>query len=599
MAHGRAYDARAATLTHPLVRGRVRLFLAGIALLMVILAGKLLSVQVFNRSHYLELDARIHRGPDPETPVPGGIYSRELQPMAVSVPRLTIYANPVQIAGSERGIDGTARQIADLAGLDAEKIRAALEAGAERGLKSITVARLLDPEQVVPLAESRPAGVWTEREWRRVYPGERLACHVLGRRSSWHEPLEGAELRWAFLLDGRPGTPSKNMDSYGRSILGADSTGVLRPDPGKNLVLTLDWSLQQVVELALDKLMEQNQPKAATCTVMDPRTGEILALASRPNFNPGAMAEGSPEEITTRLKNLPVVRQYEPGSLFKVLLAAATLESEQYRGTEAYYCGGYTPDLGGQPLRCWDPKGHGTADLAKMLSHSCNIAAARFALLIGGEYYHAFLKGLGLGERMGIGLPGEASGALRGPQGMRVRDLANLGFGQGVSVTDIQMLSAVSAVVNGGTLMQPHIVRAVMDAETNRVVREIEPLPLRQVCSQETSARVREMMGAVVERGTGRRAAIEGMAVGGKTGTAQKWLAEEGGFVRGRNIVSFVMVAPLDDPRFAILVTADEPAIGEHGSEVAAPVAKTVALAALREAGMLPEEVEISEEPTL
>jgi stage V sporulation protein D (sporulation-specific penicillin-binding protein) len=147
--------------------------------------------------------------------------------------------------------------------------------------------------------------------------------------------------------------------------------------------------------------------------------------------------------------------------------------------------------------------------------------------------------------------------------------------------------------------MQPHIVRAVMDAETNRLVREIEPLALRDVCSRETSARIREMMGAVVEEGTGHRAAIEGLRVGGKTGTAQKWLAEEGGFVKGRNIVSFVMVAPLEEPRFAILVTADEPAVGEHGSEVAAPVAKAVAMAALREAGLLPEEVEISEDSAL
>lgn len=596
MAHGRAHNANRETAAHPLVRGRVRLFLAGMCVLMLVITAKLFTVQVFARGHYLELDARIHRGPDPETPVPGGIYSRELQPMAVSVPLETVYANPVQIAGSDEGIDETARHVARLLGLDAEELRATLTEGAERGLRSVYLARLLEPERVVPLAEDRPTGVWTEREWQRVYPGGKLACHILGRRSPWHEPLEGAELRWAFLLDGRPGTPPKNVDSYGRSILGADSTGVLLPEPGKNLVLTVDWALQQVVEMALDQCMERSKPRSATCTVMDPRTGEILALASRPNFNPGGLEEGSSEEISRRLKNLPVVRQYEPGSLFKVLLAAATLESPKYDGSQRYYCSGFTPDLGGQPLRCWEAKGHGTCDLTRMVARSCNIAAARYALLIGAEHYHAFLEDLGLGERTGIGLPGEAAGALRGVDEMRVRDLANLGFGQGVSVTDIQMLSAVCAVSNGGTLMQPHIVRAVMDAETNRPVREIEPLALRDVCSRETSERVREMMQATVDRGTGRLAAIEGLRVGGKTGTAQKWLGEEGGFVQGRNIVSFVMVAPLEDPRFAILVTADEPAVGEHGADVAAPVAKTVAMAALRQAGLLPEQVEISED---
>lgn len=594
MAQGRVYNGRTEAGPHPLAHGRVRLFLAGMCVLMLGITVKLFTVQVISRGEYLRLDARIHRGPNPEAPAPGGIYSRGLEPLAVSVPLETVYANPLQIARSEEGIGGTARHVARLIGVDADELRAKLEAGVERKLTSIPVARLLEPEEVVPLAEDRPPGVWTEREWKRVYPGGKLACHVLGRRSPWHEPLEGAELRWAFLLDGRPGTSPRNVDSYGRSILGADSRGVLAPEPGKNLILTLDWSLQQVVELALDRCMERSRPKTVTCTVMDPRTGEILALASRPNFDPGGLEEGSPEEITARLKNLPVVRQYEPGSLFKVLLAAATLESEKYRGTEGYYCSGLT-ELGGGPLRCWEEKGHGTCGLTEMVAQSCNIAAAHFALLIGAEHYHGFLENLGLGERMGIGLPGEATGKLRPADSMRVRDLANLGFGQGVSVTDVQMLSAVCAVTNGGVLMQPHIVRAVLDAETNRPVREIEPLALRAVCSAETSARVRAAMEAVVDHGTGRLAAIEGLRVGGKTGTAQKWLGEEGGFVQGRNIVSFVMVAPLDDPRFAILVTADEPAVGEHGADVAAPVAKAVAMAALREAGLLPEHVEISE----
>jgi stage V sporulation protein D (sporulation-specific penicillin-binding protein) len=562
-------------------------------LLMIGISIKLFTVQLVKRDHYLELDATIHRGPDPEEPTPGGIYSRSLQPLAVSVPLVTIYANPVQIAGSEDGIDGTAREVARLVGLNVEDLREKLRAGAEKERRSVHLARLLEPDRVAPLSEDRPAGIWTEREWDRVYPGGRLACHIVGRRSPWHEPKEGAELHWAFLLDGQPGTRPKNVDSYGRSILGADTSGVVPPEPGRNLVLTVDHQLQQVVEMALDECVERTRPKAATCTVMDPRTGEILALASRPNFNPAGLAPGSIDEINTRLKNLPAVRQYEPGSLFKVLLAAAVLDSAKYTGTEAYHCDGFTEDLGGEPLRCWDPKGHDNCGLAKMVAQSCNIAAARFALLIGAEPYHRFLTDLGFGRRTGIGLPGEVPGMLRDLADTRVRDLASLGFGQGVSVTDIQMLNAVCAVVNGGTLMQPHILRAVMDAESKQVVREIKAVALGQVCSPEASAEVREMMGAVVERGTGTLAAIDGVRTGGKTGTAQKWLEKEG-FVEGRNIVSFVMVAPLEDPRFAILVTADEPAVGEHGADVAAPVARTVAVAALRQAGLLPGQGEVS-----
>lgn len=593
MAHARERSPRRAEGPHPLTGVRVRQFSAALLVLAVVLSLKLVYVQVVRRGHYLDLDRRIHRGPAPDRPTPGGIYARGLEPMAVSVPAVTICANPVQVATSDLGVDGTARELARRVGLDAGETRAALERAAAADSRYLALARQIEPERVVDLAEAELDGIWTTREYRRVYPGGRVACHVLGRCSPYHEPMDGLELRWAFLLSGSPGTRPKNVDAYGRSILGADSGGVLAPEPGRNLVLTVDWSLQQAVELALDDCVERTRPRAATCIVMDPQTGGILALASRPNFDPGGLEPGSPQEIADRLKNLPVVRQYEPGSLFKVLLAAAVLEAGA--ADHSYYCGGAT-EIGRRPLRCWDPRGHGNCDLARMVAKSCNIAAARFALEIGAERYHAFLENAGFGRRTGIELPGEATGLLRPYEGMRERDLANLGFGQGVSVTDVQMLSAVCAVVNGGRLLQPHIVGAVLDAETGALLRELPPLELRRVCSEETSARVRELMGGVVENGTGAAAAIEGVRVGGKTGTAQKWVADEGGFVVGRNIMSFVMIAPLEEPRFAILVTADEPAIGEHGADVAAPVAKAVALAALRQAGLLPEQAEIEED---
>ncbi len=559
----------------------------------MLIGVKLVYVQLINRHHYLE--AAGGDGTDTQMPVPGRIYARGLEPMAVSVAKQSICANPVQIAHSKEMSAGQiAREVARSVGLDATDLRKKLERGIEKKLRFVYLARLLDPKVVESLPTSRLPSVWTTREYTRVYPGGKLACHVLGRRSDFHEPLDGVELRWSFVMEGRPGTRLTHVDRYGRSILGADSSGALPPEPGRHIVLTIDWSLQEVVELAVDRMMKVNQPRAATCVVMDPNDGSILALASRPAFNPSGLQPGSREEINRRLKNLPVTRQYEPGSLFKVLLAAATLESPEY-DDERYYCDGMT-EIGGEPLRCWEPKGHGSCDLTEMIAQSCNIAAAKFALLIGPEHYHHFLSTLGLGGRTGIGLPGEANGSLRPIEEMAVRDLANLGFGQGVAVTDIQMLNAICAVTNGGSLMQPHVIRAVVDARTNTIAREVEPVQIQQVCSRETSERVRSMMGAVVDHGTGALAKIEGLEVGGKTGTAQKWIEEAGGFVEGRNIVSFIMIAPLENPRFAILVTADEPQVGEHGAAVAAPVARTVALAALRQAGLLPEQVEINED---
>ncbi len=590
MAYGRTGDARRTYIPHPLAHRRVRLFLFCVFAAFLGIAFKLMNVQLIQRSHYLALGGYAGSGPEP--PVPGGIYARGLEPLAFSVPAVSICANPMAVASSELGISETAREISRHTGLSAPEIRERLQSGADNNRHFVYIERLLEPEQVQELRKASLAGIWTTREYRRVYPGDRMACHILGRRSRFHEPLDGLERRWAFLLEGYPGTRSRNVDRYGRTILGADANEALPPEPGKDVVLTLDWGLQQELELALDGCMEQHRPLNATALVMDPRTGEILAMASRPNFSPAGLESGDPDEIERRMNNVPVMRQYEPGSVFKVLLAAAILEAPGDVSRRSFHCSG-SAHIGGGPLRCWYAQGHGSTDITSMIARSCNIAAAQFALQIGAEHYHSFLRNLGIGQRTGIGLPGEAKGSLLSPEKMVPRDLASLGFGQGVSVSDLQMLSAVSAVVNGGRLMQPHIVRAAVDQRTNTVSHEFEPLEIRRVCSEETSHRVREMMEATVERGTGVRAAIEGLRVGGKTGTAQKWIEEAGGFVHGRNIVSFTMVAPLDEPRFAILVTADEPIEQRHGSEVAAPVAREIAIAALRQAGLLPEQAEI------
>lgn len=581
---------------HRLGDHRINWLVSAVAVALLVLTVRLFHIQVIKRSYYMALDARIHPGEAPSPPEPGAICARGGEPLAESVQMLSLCADPVSVE-AEGTIRYASRELAEGLGLDYEAIRAKLEEEAKSGSRFAYLRRFLPPDQSEKLQGLQLEGVWGMHEYRRVYPGGRLACHLLGRCSPFHEPKDGMEYRWRFLLAGRPGTWRKNVDCHGRIIPGEDNRAVLPPVPGKDIILTLDRSLQRAVEVALDDCMETHRPKSATCVVLDPQTGGLLAVASRPNFDPNHPGSCTKES----LRNLPVLRQYEPGSLFKVLLAAAVLQSGRYTGAQRFHCGGVT-EIGGKPLRCWGEwvrKGHGTLDLTGMLVKSCNLVAARFALWLGPEDYCRFLKLAGIGERTQVGMPGEAVGRLRPAKELRVRDVANLGFGQGVAVTDIQMVTAVAAVVNGGRLMQPYIVQAVTDPREGSVLRQVEPLVRRRVCSEQTSATIRQMMGEVVERGTGRLARIEGVQVGGKTGTAQKWVPAEGGFVPGRNIVSFVLVTPLDEPRFVILVTADEPEVGEHGADVAAPVARSVALVALRQAGMLPDEAEISSDQSM
>lgn len=585
---------------------RLDILLYGLLLIACLPAGRLAYVQVINRSHYLARAAQLERG-RVETPRRGGIYASDLTPLAESVRRLSLCANPVALRGKGNGSDLTvvaADGIAAAFGLNRDQILGQLRADAARGKTFTYLQRFLTEQQAAGakvLDEKRPwtRYVWTQTEWQRLYPERQFACHVVGRCTAHEEPKEGLEAYWDFVLQGTPGASRSGLDAFGRRILrrDLDPQDLQPPRDGLNLILTLDPEIQSAAEEAVDRCMRVNRPKTATCVVLDANTSAILASASRPGYDPAHIPACSPEELRARLCNAPVSRAYEPGSVLKVLLVAALLETGACPPDKTFYCGG-TMELGGKPLGCWGPwrynGGHHNCDMTRMLAQSCNLAAAQFALTLKRTQYYKFLRGCGITVPMRTGMPAEARGSLPRLEELTVRDQANLGFGQGVMVTDIQVANAIAAVVNGGRLMQPHIVRALADPTDNHIVREIPPVQIGTACSPQTSAKVRRMMGAVVTEGTGRPAFIsEEMPVGGKTGTAQKYDKKSRRYLEGRNLVSFVLVAPLDQPRFVVLFTADEPRCGGHGSDVAAPRAREVAMAALRDAGLLSVETEI------
>jgi len=402
-------------------------------------------------------------------------------------------------------------------------------------------------------------------------------------------------LRWRFVVAGEAGTPRRNVDAWGRTIVGMEADTALPPIPGKSLVTTVDLDVQRQVEAALDRLWSRNRPENACVVVMEPRTGAVLALSSRPNYDPNDLAPRAGEErkpVTVEsMLNHAVNWEYEPGSTFKILTAACALQAGAVALHRRFHCPG-TMILGGRPLRCWGEwaaKGHGSVDLPAILAKSCNLGAAQVAVSIGAQRFTQFLETCGLGRRTLVGLPGEAGGKVYPPESLRLRDLANMGFGQHVLVTPLQLTAAIGAVVNDGIYMQPQIVRRVLNPDGS-VFREIPPHARTTLCSPEVSRQIRQMMIGVVENGTGRAARIPGIAVGGKTGTAQVFDPKTGTFPEGQKVVSFVLVAPADRvPDFCILVVAKNPKIGEHGADVAAPVAKEIALYLLRRQGILPE----------
>lgn len=567
----------------------LRSIFIGVLAVSLYLCGRLVYIQVIRHSFYLELAAKYQPADHPRAGQPGAITDRDGRVLADSVTTASIKINP-HIAQRHEDINRMASFIAGKLGLDPGEVLSILKRDSEFAY----IARRVDLTKANVIMAANFAGVGMDLEYSRSYPNGRMACHVIGVRSSDHRPLEGLELRYRFLLDGAAGTPITNVDAFGRTIVGQEGEPALSPVAGMNLVTTLDLNIQRTVESELDRCMQERRAQAATCVVMDPRTGEILAMASRPNYDPSVVS-GAGSRVAhaalsrNTMQNRCVTRQYEPGSTFKPLVVAAALDAGAITVSDTFDCPG-TVMLGGKPLHCagqWASRGHGVQTAEQVLINSCNIGAAKIAVRLGAPRLVDFLHNAGIAQLPRCGLAGEAAGQLQDSNKMRVRDLANVGFGQNVAITDIQLISAISAVLNSGIYARPHILKAVNNKD-GALFREVNPQLGPRVCSAQTSALLRKFLVSVVENahGTGKKGRIPGVCVGGKTGTAQMWNPQARRFEG--HIVSFVMFAPMDTlPQFAILVTVQEPKVGASGGEVAAPVAREIMRSILQRRGLI------------
>ncbi len=555
----------------------------------LLLGLRLAYIQTIRHGFYMRLAEEIADAPRPEVVPPGRIYDSAGHVLADSQSAADLGVDPTVARAAN--LEETRQALIEILGLPPETVDRKLAApGHYQPLVKLAPAITVQRLQALQLP-----GLVVDPRYRRVYPNGTTAAHVLGAYSADQRPIEGLDLRYRFLLAGQPGTPRRNVDAWGRTIVGMEDDTALPSVPGKALVTTLDLDLQRQVEAALERLWTFNRPENAAVVVMEPTTGAILALSSRPTYNPNDLASStaSPRQSAVtqqHLRNLPVSWEYEPGSTFKVLTATAALHYGAVNMNSTFHCSG-TIEIGGRPLHCWGKwaaKGHGSLDLAGVLAQSCNLGAAQVVTRVGPQRFTEFLQRCGFGARTGVGLPGEARGKVFPAASLRKRDLANMGFGQHILVTPLQLTAAISGVVNDGVYMQPQIVRRVLNAD-GTVFREIQPRAKVALCTPEVSRQVRRMMVGVVDKGTGRLAHIDGVAVGGKTGTAQVFDPATGTFPDDQKVVSFVLVTRADRrPDYCILVTAKNPQVGEHGADVCAPVAKDIALYLLRRNNLLP-----------
>ena len=413
-------------------------------------------------------------------------------------------------------------------------------------------------------------GVYLLKESKRYYPYNNLLSHVLGYVGIDNQGLSGIELFYDEYLTGESGSIKYFSDGKGKRI---DKASVYEsPQDGMNIELTIDINIQKAIERELDNAVSKYNPEQALILVADPNTGEILGMSSRPNFNSNNYQNYDLETIN---RNLPIFNTYEPGSTFKVITLAASLEEKTINLFDEHYYDSGKIKVASANIHCWKHGGHGSQTFLDVVENSCNPGFVIMGQRLGKEKLMSYIKKFGFGEKTGIDLSGEEDGILFSLDRMGPVETATTAFGQGVSVTPIQQVMGVSAAINGGNLMTPFIVKSISNANTNELLKNYEPVTKRKVISDETSKTVRYALESVVATGTGRNAFINNYRVGGKTGTAQK--VKNGAYLDGNYILSFIGFMPANKPEVVVYVAIDNPkGVTQYGGTVAAPIAKSV-----------------------
>lgn len=395
-------------------------------------------------------------------------------------------------------------------------------------------------------------GVYLVKEAKRYYPYGNLLSHSLGYVGIDNQGLSGLELEYDKYLTGKSGAIKYFSDAKGNKLNVSDV--YVEPQDGMNLYLTIDINIQKSIERELDNIVDMFSPDMALAVVMNPKTGEILGMGSRPDYNPNTYQKYSQDVLS---RNLPVWSSYEPGSTFKIITMATSVEEKIIDIENDHFYDSGSVNVDGSVLKCWKAGGHGDQTFLQVLQNSCNPGFVKLGQMLGKERLFSYIKKFGFGEKTGVDLNGEGQGILFPLEKVGNVELSTTAFGQGVSVTPIQQVTAVSAVVNGGYLYKPYIVKSIAEKETNSIIQETSKTLVRKVISSETSAIMRHALESVVAKGGGKAAYIEGYRIGGKTGTAQK--VKDGRYMVGNYIMSFMSIVPSNDPEAVFYLAIDNP----------------------------------------
>ena len=528
----------------------------------------------------------------------GTLYDANMKELAVSVTKYTVWCKPVEVDDAKE----TAKKLADVLEEDYDTIYKKVS---KKNTALVKVKRWIDDDISDKVKELGLSGIWVAEDNQRYYPYENFASYILGHTSADSTGVTGIELQYNSILKGTSGKLVVSTDASGKEIP-QGSEQYYEPTTGNGLVLTIDEVIQHYCEKAAQTAYEKNNALKVTVIAMDPKTGDIKALVKKPDYNPNNPTkpiypyyqelfdeyENSDKKNVTDAysqmwRNTAISDTYEPGSTFKLITSAAGLEEGVVKETDKFTCTG-SITVGGQKIKCWRSyRPHGSENFRQAVQNSCNPVFVEVGSRLGVKKMYNYIRAFGLNKKTAIDLPGEATGIMYNEKDVGPVELATISFGQSISVTPIQLITAISSIANDGQLMQPRLVKAYTDNKGN-ITKKIEPKKVRQVISKETSKEMLSIMNSVVTEGGGKIAYLSGYRLGGQTGTAQKVIG--GRYAEGKYVCSFVGVAPTDDPKIVVLAIVDEPTgVSAFGSTTAGPIIKEVMSNTLKYLGVKAE----------
>lgn len=526
---------------------RIKIFFLIFLILLMLIIGRVFYIQVFDYKKLNDYAKDLWSRDLPIEADRGKILDRNGNVLADNLTTTSLVLIPNQIKNKQE----VTAELAKILNVSYEEMK-------KHVYKKTSIERVhpegrrLSYEIAEKIAKKNFEGVYLVKEAKRYYPYNNLLSHSLGYVGIDNQGLSGLELQYDKYLTGKSGAIKYFSDSKGNKLKISDV--YIKPQTGMNLTLTIDLNIQKSIERELDNIIDMFEPEMALALVMDPNNGEILGMASRPDYDPNNYNNYSQEVLS---RNLPIWASYEPGSTFKVVTMATAVEEKVVDLEKDHFYDAGKVNVDGSVLRCWKAGGHGDQTFLQVLQNSCNPGFVQLGQRLGKQKLFSYIHKFGFGDKTGVDLNGEAKGIIFDLEKVGNVELATTAFGQGVSVTPIQQVAAVSAVVNGGKLYEPRIVKNISDAETNTIFKEYTSKVKRKVISKETSNIMRLALESVVAKGGGKAAFIEGYRIGGKTGTAQK--VQDGHYLVGNYIMSFMAVVPSNDPQAVLYLAIDNP----------------------------------------